>query len=419
MFGWLPFGKKEIKKDEETEEQKKERRRKKREAALAANAARTAALSGDAAAKKKHAEQEASVARGEGATGAMLEKIMNEEVRDADAIESALARDFTRGAENRSEALLKASGPEKDFGIIAGGRKRRKRTRRKKKSKRSRTRKKHGKGKDLLYAYANMRRKLEPGEHHVLLQNFEKMFENKDRVLNDEEQINLEKLKNYYTDRGMKFKKSNRFSKRWQENLKEKYNMVTKLDREFKDRRKDKAWKENTQSLIESGKDPDELEKEDARVRAESSERLRKNGEILNKVWRTLIDGLVEIIGINVNPREELMKDCDGNRPWLCLWRNVNKMNVKPDIKEKLRTFFKNTLVGHADENVKEIWCTIWGDWKNSSSGQNDKLGGCHAVSVEGGRRRRRKRTRGRKKSKRRRRKRKRTKKKSRRRRRK
>ena len=305
---------------------------------------------------------------------------------------------------------------------MGGRKKRRKRTRRKKKSKRSRTRKKHGKGKgkDLLYTYANIRRKLKlgPGEHHVLLQNFEKMFENKDRVLNDEEQINLEKLKNYYTDRGMKFKKSNRLSKRWQENLKEKYNMVTKLDREFKDRRKDKAWKENTQSLIESGKDPEELEKEDARVRADSSERLRKNGKILNNIWHTLIDGLVKIISMNANPREELMKNCDGNRPWLCLWRNVNKMNVEPDIKEKLRTFFKKTLVGHTDENVKEIWCTIWGDWKNSSSGRDDELGGCDTVSVEGGRRRRRKRTRGRKKSKRRR-KRKRTKKKSRRRRRK
>lgn len=411
MFGWLPFGKKEIKKDEETEEQKKERRRKKREAALAANAARTAALSGDAAAKKKHAEQEASVARGEGATGAMLEKIMNEEVRDADAIESALARDFTRGAENRSEALLKASGPEKDFGIIAGGRKRRKRTRRKKKSKRSRTRKKHGKGKDLLYAYANMRRKLEPGEHHVLLQNFQKMFKNKDRVLNDEEQKNLEKLKNYYTDRLIKYRQNRK--------IKVKYKMVTKLDQEFKIRRKDKAWEKNTQSLIESGQDPEKLEKEDARVRADSSERLRKNGKILNEVWHTLIQGLVKIIGMNVNPREELMKGCDGNRPWLCLWRNVNKMNVEADIKEKLRTFFKNTLVDHADENVKEIWCTIWGDWKNSSSGRDDELGGCDTVSVEGGRRRRRKRTRGRKKSKRRRRKRKRTKKKSRRRRRK
>ena len=300
-----------------------------------------------------------------------------------------------------------------------GGRRRRKRTRRKKKSKRSRTRKKRGKGKDLLYAYANMRRKLEPGEHHVLLQNFQKMFKNKNRVLNDEEQKNLENLMIYYDDRRRKFMKSNIFGKKWQENLKTKFNMVTKLDREFKNRRKEKAWKENTQSLIESGKDPEELEKEDARVRAESSERLRKNGKILNNIWHTLIDGLVKIISMNANPREELMKNCDGNRPWLCLWRNVNKMNVEPDIKEKLRTFFKKTLVGHTDENVKEIWCTIWGDWKNSSSGQDDELGGCDAVSVEGGRRRRRKRTRGRKKSKRRRRKRKRTKKKSRRRRRK
>ena len=363
----------------------------------------TAALSNNAAAKKKHTEQEKIIVKGEGATGEELERIQEGELTDSDAIDSAKALAFARGAEERSEALLKKYSP----GAAGGRKKRRKRTRRKKKSKRSRTRKKRG----------------GTGEHHVLLQNFEKMFENKDTVLNDEEEKNLEKLNNYYTDRGIKFGKSSRFSKRWQEKLKEKYKMVTKLDREFKDRRNEKAWKKNNQSLIESGKDPEELEKEDARVRADSSERLRKNGKILNEVWHTLIDGLVKIISINVNinvnPREELMKDCDGNRPWLCLWRNVNKMNVEPDIKEKLRTFFKDTLVGHADENVKEIWCTIWGDWKNSSSGRDDKLGGCEAVSVEGGRRRRRKRTRGRKKSKRRRRKRKRTKKKSRRRRRK
>ena len=270
-------------------------------------------------------------------------------------------------------------------------RRKRKRKRRKssKKKRRSRTRKKHGKG--FMYT----------GEHHLQLQHFQKMYED-GAVLDDKEEHELQELKNYYVDRASKFIKSNPLTKKWQEKLKKKYAISGKLVTDFKKRRAARAEEERAIKFKEEGVDTQQLKEETERARADSRERQRKNKKIMNNTWRKLTDGLVDIIIMNVDrseedAREELMEGCDGNRPWLCLWKNVNKMKVIPNIKEKLRTFFKNTLVNDGDKNVKEIWCTIWGEWQSSSSGEGDELGGCEQT---GGRRKKRKKTRRKKRTK-------------------
>jgi len=138
MFSWLPFGKKKVK-NTETEEQiteRKKRKRKEREEAKAANAARTAAFSGDAAAKKKHAELEASIAKGDGATGPMLENIKAVDRGNIDEIYA----DAQETAERKNKNLLEET---------KGGRKKRRRKsrRKKKKSKRRRSKRRRTKKK--------------------------------------------------------------------------------------------------------------------------------------------------------------------------------------------------------------------------------------------------------------------------------
>lgn len=270
-------------------------------------------------------------------------------------------------------------------------RRKRKRKRSKSRKRKRRTRKKHGKG------------FMHTGEHHLQLQHFQKLNED-EVVLNDEETTELGDLRDYYVNRALNFKKSNPLSQIWQEKLKTKYKIVINLVKDFNKRRMERAREERERKYKEDGVDEQKLKEETERARADSNERRRKNKKIMNNTWRELTDGLVNKIILNVDgfeeedARRELLKGCDGNRPWLCLWKNVNKMKRIPNsIKEDLRTFFKNTLVDDGDKNVKEIWCTIWGEWQASSSGEGDGLGGCEQT---GGRRKKRKKTRRKKRTK-------------------
>jgi hypothetical protein len=180
---------------------------------------------------------------------------------------------------------------------------------------------------------------------------FQNHYNNNDKnILTDRQKILLGSIIGYYENRGSAKKESEarllliNFNKRVREDLLKRGIITTKYDEEV-----------------------EKINQERSRRRAESD-------PILKDAWNALINKLKNELKKNNISRKELLKNCDGDRPWFCLWKNINKNSLEDDLKNDLRNIYKKIMLNDNEKILEDVFCNVIKEWKNTPKGSNDTI---------------------------------------------
>ena len=82
------------------------------------------------------------------------------------------------------------------------------------------------------------------------------------------------------------------------------------------------------------------------------------------------MNALINKLKNKLKENNNLLKNCDGDRPWFCLWKNINKYSLKND----LRNIYKKIMLNDNEKILEDVFCKVIKEWKNTSKGSDNTI---------------------------------------------